>query len=31
MSFLKKWDCYGIPMKTAAPNGYDIIMASKML
>ena len=27
----KKWDCYGIPMKAATPNGYDIIMASKML
>lgn len=31
MSFQKKWDCYGIPMKAATPNGYDIIMASKML
>lgn len=31
MSFQKKWDCYSIPMKAATPNGYDIIMASKML
>ena len=31
MPFKGKWDCYQIPMKSATPNGYDIIMASDML
>ncbi len=31
MPFQKKWACYSIPMKATTPNGYDIIMASKML
>lgn len=29
--FEKKWACYSVPMKTATPNGYDVIMASGML
>jgi len=31
MPFEKKWACYSVPMKAAAPNGYDVIMASGML
>ena len=31
MPFKEKWDCYHIPLRAANPNGYDIIMASKML
>ena len=29
--FEKKWACYSVPMKAAARNGYDVIMASGML
>lgn len=29
--FQKKWDCYHIPIKALKPNGYDVIMASKMM
>ena len=29
--FDKKWACYGVPIKAATPNGYDVIMASEML
>ncbi len=29
--FERKWACYGIPMKAATENGYDVIMASGML
>lgn len=29
--FRGKWDCYGVPIKAAVPNGYDVIMASSML
>ncbi|MDE7244294.1 MAG: Zn-dependent protease [Oscillospiraceae bacterium] len=31
MPFKQKWDYYHIPLKAATPNGYDIIMASRML
>ena len=31
LPFEKKWACYNIPMKAAAKNGYDVIMASGML
>ncbi len=31
MPFEKKWACYNVPMKAAAPNGYDVIIASGML
>lgn len=31
MPFEEKWACYGVPMKAAAPGGYDVIMASEML
>lgn len=30
MPFKEKWDCWHIPLKSATPNGFDIIMASKM-
>lgn len=29
--FEKKWDCYHIPIKASKPNGYDVVMASKMM
>lgn len=29
--FEKKWACYNIPIKARQENGYDVIMASKML
>ena len=29
--FKGKWDVYHIPLKASTENGYDIIMASKML
>ena len=31
MPFERKWACYGVPMKAATSNGYDVIMASDML
>jgi uncharacterized protein YjaZ len=31
MPFEKKWAYYNVPMKAAAENGYDVIMASVML
>lgn len=31
MSFEKKWSYCHIPIKAATPNGFDIIMASRML
>lgn len=29
--FQKKWELIHVPMKAAAPGGYDVIMASQML
>jgi uncharacterized protein YjaZ len=29
--FEAKWSCYNIPLKAKQPNGYDVIMASRML
>lgn len=29
--FLKKWECYHVPLKAKQENGYDVIMASEML
>lgn len=29
--FEEKWSCYNIPLKAKQPNGYDVIMASRML
>lgn len=31
MPFKQKWDYCHIPLKSANPNGFDIIMASKMI
>ena len=31
MQFERKWACYNVPMKAGTPNGYDVIMASRML
>ena len=28
---MRGWACYSVPMKAAACNGYDVIMASGML
>ncbi len=30
MPFERKWACYNIPMKAKTPNGYDVIMASRL-
>lgn len=29
--FEGKWSCYNVPLKSKQPNGYDVIMASRML
>lgn len=31
MPFERKWACYNVPMKAKTPNGYDVIMASRLL
>ena len=31
MPFERKWACYNVPMKAKMPNGYDVIMASRLL
>ena len=30
MPFERKWACYNVPMKAKTPNGYDVIMASRL-
>lgn len=30
MPFERKWACYNVPIKAKTPNGYDVIMASRL-